>query len=310
MLKRKNSTPSSIVIIIFALVLVLFLAACSKEPANSSKENEPVESSTQSAAPSETEHSNGVRHEGQMSEQTQLGQQEQSGEQTQLGQQTQPDQQQSDQDSMTTPQAPQRVPLSYTAVEFPAVTAHTIQLADVIEQKKLDHNLLVYMLSADDEELQLGIVNEQTVQPFGEPFPQHYLTELTVSEVKLFNRQMIVVQAMCGANCAVNYLLQLNSNTSIPGLYFELYGGLQFADIDDDKELEMLAHVGGALSEIEVYRLMDERLMQVNLNKALQADKGVAYNSEQHTFAIYAAEQQLIYRYSPTEHSLQLLSTH
>lgn len=202
--------------------------------------------------------------------------------------------------------APKAFSLTWLPVDPPPSLGQTIALSDVFVRMKLEHNLVVYANNADETEWFVGYANgNKEIAAIGSVYEEQYLPELSVSDIRAFGEDMIVIQGHCGAACAFNYLLKRQDGEL--ELKLELFGGLQFADLDRDGIDELLVYVGNPVSEIELYRLNNNQMVKVNVNQAIGAPSGVRYDAENNVFETMLNGQPARYQYSAKGDELQLI---
>gem|GEM_PF-5103967 len=59
----------------------------------------------------------------------------------------------------------------------------------------------------------IGISSEGNVTEIAPLFEEHYLPDVSVEKIDAFGEDMTAIQAICGASCAVTYLLSAHQDT-------------------------------------------------------------------------------------------------
>lgn len=178
-------------------------------------------------------------------------------------------------------------------------------LSDVQIKEQMEQGLIVYTKEAEDAELFIGISSEGNVTEIAPLFEEHYLPDVSVEKIDAFGEDMTAIQAICGASCAVTYLLSAHQDT------YQLYsisGGLEYVDLDNDGNVDVIGHTGSTISEIELYRMHENQIKKVNINKALEATEGVVFNADLKTFETWLKGQRVQYTFNAKDYSLNLVS--
>lgn len=200
--------------------------------------------------------------------------------------------------------APAQVQLQYAEAEVPAATNHSFAKSEAEQYNMLERNLLVYTLDSSSEDWFLGLLEgDEHIYSIGAPIAEHYLKELSVSEVEVGDQSLLHVQALCGAHCMSNYFF--NIDEAGLSLALELNGGVQIVDLEQDQQLELLVDLGRTSPEQEIYRLCSGQWTKTNLNQAIGNVEAVIYVQEERQFQAFLEDGSAVYRHHPDESSLE-----
>jgi hypothetical protein len=134
--------------------------------------------------------------------------------------------------------------------------------------------------------------------PIGDIGAEHYLEDDTVGEAKIFGKSLVRVTGVCGANCPLNDYLQIENGRVSSFLFLGRHA--QEIDVDQDGDKEIFSTIGTPYVEITIYKLIDHKLMEVNVNETLKAEKGVLYDDKKQLFMFGVGDHMVSYRLDPS----------
>ncbi len=161
------------------------------------------------------------------------------------------------------------------------------------ELSETDKEVSVYPVSnkgeivfykASEDMLRYGYRDRTSFYPIGEIGPEFYLQDSSVVETKLFGKTLVRVKGLCGANCMLTDYLEIE-NRNVNSFLF-LGKDAEELDVDQDGEIEILARSGSPFAEITIIKWVDQKLMEINVNETLNAQKGVSYDKENNHFIV------------------------
>ncbi|MDF2926624.1 MAG: hypothetical protein K0R57_5538 [Paenibacillaceae bacterium] len=164
--------------------------------------------------------------------------------------------------------------------------------------------LIVFESRVEKDVLLYGFINDKgafvQIGPIGS---EPYLNHITAGEATVFGKSLIWIKGLEGASAIVSDYVEKRNGEVYPFLH--LGKDVTIADVDHDGEAELLTQTGNPYSELSILKWREDRLQELLVNRALQAEQGVGYDSGQGVFtAGYANNEMNTYRLDSTTFTL------
>ena len=195
-----------------------------------------------------------------------------------------------------TSNSPHSFTLDFSKVEWeqPLPQATLTNNLGTIVVKKQINDYVVFLYQKDQENIYAAIQSGSTIFDIGQiGYTLQQKDSISIEQVDAFGKDYVKITGFCGANCPITNYVQMDKN---PPILLQIQAHTVEADLDQDGVKEIIATVG-TLAETSIYRLRQESMETVNLNKAMKAQV-VIYKSETNTFeASIQNESMSVWKY-------------
>lgn len=163
------------------------------------------------------------------------------------------------------------------------------KIVETIEQYTInDINYIIFVYENDTNNLHSGVIIDNKIYEFQKVSMMEDKNNndlFSVSEIELYDKQLVKIQGILGANYApTNYYYIENQS---PQLFLHSEGHTVEVDLDNDGTQEIISTItGGVTTEIEIYKYSNGNLFVANLNEALNAIS-IIYNRDNKVFEAY-----------------------
>lgn len=180
-------------------------------------------------------------------------------------------------------------------------------IKQVVKQEHLDTAKLFAFLKANEDPNRLfgGIQIGDVLYEFGDVGALPYVDKLEIQKSSLFQKSVIEVKGLCGANCPFRYYITIEeAKPSI--LLFVNEPVADIADLDQDGVEEIVTSYGSpGVFETRIYTWRDNRIVSANLNKLAKA-RSVWYTRP--LFQVQSGIDSAIKTYRYTSKGLSLVT--
>lgn len=166
--------------------------------------------------------------------------------------------------------------------KLPILNEESIE--SILKEIEIDEFQLILYTTKELDFIKGALKRNNQIYDIGDVSMRDVVDEISINRIKVFNREVLKIQGILGANYGYSNYIVLEDNSQLSRLGID--GNTEEIDIDDDGVKEIITTIG-TIPETKIYRTRRGQVFIADINKSINAKSVLLKDKDKKIFEIY-----------------------